>query len=252
MTRSAELRFYSELNDFLSPDLRRRPVRYEFSGTPAVKDAIEALGIPHPEVDLIVTGGESVGFDHRLSPGERIADLCAAPGGKTVYISEQMENTGRLLAADPSPARLNKLQETITRCGVANALVRRVDLLKKDPGRGEGLWDGILLDVPCSNTGVRRRRVDARWRIGYDDIIRLANQGLSLLAAAAGRLRAGGRIVYSTCSLEPEENEEAVKKFLQLRPDYSLEEEESGLPREEGGDGYYAARLRKAGLKPTG
>jgi uncharacterized protein len=73
MTRSAELRFYSELNDFLSPDLRRRPVRYEFSGTPAVKDAIEALGIPHPEVDLIVTGGESVGFDHRLSPGERIA-----------------------------------------------------------------------------------------------------------------------------------------------------------------------------------
>jgi 16S rRNA (cytosine967-C5)-methyltransferase len=185
-------------------------------------------------------------------PGERIADLCAAPGGKTVYISEQMENTGRLLAADPSPARLNKLQETITRCGVANALVRRVDLLKKDPGRGEGLWDGILLDVPCSNTGVLRRRVDARWRIGYDDIIRLANQGLSLLAAAAGRLRAGGRIVYSTCSLEPEENEEAVKKFLQLRPDYSLEEEESGLPREEGGDGYYAARLRKAGLKPTG
>ena len=73
MNRFAEIRFYADLNDFLAPGLRRRPVRYDFSGNPAVKDAIEALGVPHPEVDLIVTGGESVGFDHRLSPGERIA-----------------------------------------------------------------------------------------------------------------------------------------------------------------------------------
>ncbi len=182
-------------------------------------------------------------------PGERIADFCAAPGGKTAYIAEQMENTGRLLAADPAPARLEKLEETVARCGIANARIRRIDLLKEAPGRGDGCWDGILLDVPCSNTGVLRRRVDARWRIGYDDILRLAGQGLALLAAAAGRLRPGGRIVYSTCSLEPEENEETVRKFLELRPDCSLEEEESGLPREGGGDGYYAARLRREGRR---
>ncbi len=181
------------------------------------------------------------------APGERIADLCAAPGGKTVYISEKMEKTGRLLAADPSGFRLKKLRENLERSGAGPVLVRRIDLLKIRPGRSGGAWDGILLDVPCSNTGVLRRRVDARWRIGYDDLLRLARQGISLLDAAAGRVRAGGRIVYSTCSLEPEENGEAVRKFLQGRGDFSLEEEESGLPREEGGDGYYAARLRKTG-----
>jgi 16S rRNA (cytosine967-C5)-methyltransferase len=180
-------------------------------------------------------------------PGERIADLCAAPGGKTVYISEKMEKTGRLLAADPSGFRLKKLRENLERSGAGPVLVRRIDLLKSRPGRSGGTWDGILLDVPCSNTGVLRRRVDARWRIGYDDLLRLARQGVSLLDAAAGRVRTGGRIVYSTCSLEPEENGDAVRKFLQGRGDFSLEEEESGLPREEGGDGYYAARLRKTG-----
>lgn len=179
------------------------------------------------------------------SPGERIADLCAAPGGKTAYIAEKMKNTGRLLSADPAPARLKKLRETVARCGAANALVRRIDLLKRKPGRGGGRWDGILLDVPCSNTGVLRRRVDARWRIGYDDVLRLARQGTALLAAAGDLIRPGGRIVYSTCSLEPEENEEAVRKFLLQRADFFLEEEESGLPKEEGGDGYYAARLRR-------
>jgi len=178
-------------------------------------------------------------------PGERIADFCAAPGGKTALIAEKMNNTGRILAADSSQARLVKLRETVSRCGIANAVVRRVDLLENPPGRGGGRWDGILLDVPCSNTGVLRRRVDARWRIGYDDILRLAGRGADLLAAAGGRVRPGGRIVYSTCSLEPEENGEVVRRFLQARTDYALEAEESGIPREDGGDGYYAARLRR-------
>ncbi len=87
MARVSEFRFYGSLNDFLPPDRRQRPVGYDFSGTPAVKDAIEALGVPHPEVDLIIAGGRSVGFDHRLSPGERIAvypSFCALEleGGK--------------------------------------------------------------------------------------------------------------------------------------------------------------------------
>lgn len=180
-------------------------------------------------------------------PGERIADFCAAPGGKTIYIAGKMKNSGRLLAADPAPERLKKLQETVARCGAESVTIRRIDLLKEPPGRGGGAWDGILLDVPCSNTGVLRRRVDARWRIGYNDVVRLAGRGLALLESAAGRLRPGGRIVYSTCSLEPEENEETVRKFLEARPDYSLEEEESGRPRGSGGDGYYAARLRREG-----
>ncbi len=179
------------------------------------------------------------------APGERIADFCAAPGGKTAYIAQKMEDRGRLLASDPAPARLKKLRETVKRCGAGGVIIRRIDLLRARKTGGTGSWDGVLLDIPCSNTGVLRRRVDARWRIGYDDLLRLAEQGRALLEAAAGRIRPGGRIVYSTCSLEPEENGEVVKKFIRQRPDYSLEAEESGLPGERGGDGYYAARLRK-------
>ncbi len=179
------------------------------------------------------------------APGERIADLCAAPGGKSVYLAEKMADTGRLLAADSSGFRLEKLRQTVSRAGAGSVHIRRIDLLGIKPGRGGGTWDGILLDVPCSNTGVLRRRVDARWRIGADDILRLAKQGTALLSAAAGRVRPGGRLVYSTCSLEPEENGEAVRKFLAGRPDYTLEREESGRPEEAGGDGYYAALLRR-------
>lgn len=178
-------------------------------------------------------------------PGEKIADLCAAPGGKAVYIAQKMNNIGCLLAADSNPARLEKLDGNLQRLGVSNAGIERINLLRGEmPGRDER-WDGILLDVPCSNTGVLRRRVDARWRIKPADITRLAKQGRELLNAAAKLIRPGGRIVYSTCSIEPEENQEVIQNFLRMRNDYTLVKEESALPREMGGDGYYAALLQK-------
>ncbi len=178
------------------------------------------------------------------APGEEIADLCAAPGGKTAYIAQMMENTGHILAADVNPDRIAKLRETIERLGVKNTAIRKFSVLEKKV-ETPGKWDGILLDVPCSNTGVLRRRVDARWRIGPSDITRLAEQGEKLLRAAAERLRPGGRIVYSTCSLEPEENGEVVKAFLRGNAHFSLEKEDFSLPQENGGDGFYAALLRR-------
>ena len=179
-------------------------------------------------------------------PGERIADLCAAPGGKAVYIAQKMNNTGSLLASDNNPARLRKLTENIRRLGVSNAMVERINLLRGDrPGQDEG-WDGILLDIPCSNTGVLRRRVDARWRIAPADITRLAKQGRELFEAAAKLIRPGGRIVYSTCSLEPEENGGAVRHFIESHSDFNLVKEELSHPREKEGDGYYCALIKHA------
>ena len=180
-------------------------------------------------------------------PGEKIADLCAAPGGKAVYLAQKMNNAGCLLAADNNPARLRKLTQNLQRSGVSNAEVERINILRGETPDRDERWDGILLDVPCSNTGVLRRRVDARWRISPDDITRLAEQGRELLKAAANLILPGGRIVYSTCSIEPEENQEVIRNFLRMRADYTLVKEESSLPRETGGDGYYAALLRKTG-----
>jgi len=176
-------------------------------------------------------------------PEERIADFCAAPGGKAVYIAQRMNNTGALLAADNNPVRLEKLDQNLRRLGVSNASIKRLNLLREENVMGNTEWDGILLDVPCSNTGVLRRRVDARWRIKADDITRLAKQGRELLAAAAHLIRPGGRIVYSTCSLEPEENREAVRLFLEGNTAFKLIKEELSPPKEYQGDGYYCALI---------
>jgi 16S rRNA (cytosine967-C5)-methyltransferase len=178
-------------------------------------------------------------------PGERIADLCAAPGGKAIYIAEKMNNTGCLLASDNNPARLRRLTENIRRLGVSNAAVERINLLRGETPRPDERWDGILLDVPCSNTGVLRRRVDARWRIDPADITRLAKQGRELLDAAGDLIRPGGRIVYSTCSLEPEENGEVVRQFIESHPGFKLVKEEFSQPREDQGDGYYCALIEQ-------
>ena len=117
-------------------------------------------------------------------------------------------------------------------------------------GRGEGgqsdnkLFDRILVDAPCSNTGVMRRRVDLRWRITAEEISRLQKTQLELLNQAATKLKPGGVIVYSTCSLEPEENSEVVKLFLTAQPNFQLETERQLLPFTDNVDGAYVAKLK--------
>lgn len=178
-------------------------------------------------------------------PGETVADFCAAPGGKASCIAEKMRNRGLLLAADADGERLNLLRENFSRLGITNARVEKIDLLKEENQLTNFWADRILLDVPCSNTGVLRRRVDARWRIRKKDITRLGEQGLELLRRGARYLRPGGRIVYSTCSLETEENERVVERFLAVHPEYTLMEEKFNFPEEKGGDGFYAAVLKR-------
>ena len=186
--------------------------------------------------------------------GENILDACAAPGGKTTFLAQLMNNAGKITASDSEPKRLKLVKDNCLRLGVSIADCRlpiadsipaagsAADNRKSEIGNRQ--YDRILIDAPCSNTGVMRRRVDLRWRISPEEISRLQKTQLDLLKQAVSKLKPGGVIVYSTCSLEPEENSETVKQFLAAHPGFKLETERQLLPFADGVDGAYVARLK--------
>jgi 16S rRNA (cytosine967-C5)-methyltransferase len=171
-------------------------------------------------------------------PGETILDLCAAPGGKATFIAQQMNNEGKIIAHDSFADRLKLIRENCTRLGVTCTTATAT--FNFEPST----FDRILVDAPCSNTGVMRRRVDLRWLIQPTEIERLRATQLILLKQAATVLKPDGVIVYSTCSLEPEENSEVVKEFLAANPNFKLETERQLLPFADNVDGAYVARLK--------
>ena len=194
-------------------------------------------------------------------PGETILDLCAAPGGKTTFIAQLMNNDGRIVACDLAEERLKLVRENCTRLGSTCVEVRIVEGAGEDPAssvqrpasraRGPALdadapgFNRVLVDAPCSNTGVLRRRVDLRWRIQPGEINRLRATQLSLLRRGAALLKPGGVLVYSTCSLEPEENGGVVSQFLSEGAGFELERQRELLPFADGVDGAFVARLSK-------
>ena len=158
-------------------------------------------------------------------------------GGKdNGLIAQSMENSGRVAACDTQPERLDLLRENCARLGVTC-----VEYGKTGP------FDRILVDAPCSNTGVLRRRVDLRWRVKPGEIEELARTQQALLSEAAAQLKPGGTLVYSTCSLEPEENESVTEEFLDGHPDFKLESQRQLLPMVDGVDGAFVARMTKSG-----
>ena len=182
-----------------------------------------------------------------LRPGLRLLDACAAPGGKTFACAEQMENKGLILAVDRHADRLAQLKENSQRMGFACVQITQADATTK-AGLGNvaaqrGLFDRILLDVPCSNTGVLRRRPDARWRFNEKRLLKLVGVQARMLNACSKLLAPGGSLVYSTCSLEPEENAGQVERWIAQNPAFRIDAQTSSLPPDSGMDGAYAARL---------
>ncbi|MDR3459456.1 MAG: 16S rRNA (cytosine(967)-C(5))-methyltransferase RsmB [Verrucomicrobiae bacterium] len=173
-------------------------------------------------------------------PGEMILDLCAAPGGKTTFLAQQMNNEGRIVACDLDTLRLKLVKDNCARLGVTNVETAVKENFSLQPAS----FNRILIDAPCSNTGVMRRRVDLRWRIQSTEIERLRATQLNLLNQAAPALQPGGVLVYSTCSLEAEENSEVVKQFLVANQNFKLESERQLLPFDDGVDGAYVAKLK--------
>ncbi len=176
-------------------------------------------------------------------PGSRVLDLCAAPGGKTTHLGELMHNRGQIVACDVDDERLRTLTDLCQRLGVTVVEPRRLRPERnEDPPAGP--FDAALVDVPCSNTGVLGRRPEARWRLRPDDFRRLVPLQTKLLIQAAERVRPGGAVVYSTCSVEPEENGQVVRAVLRGLADLELEAEEEQVPGRPA-DGGYWARLRR-------
>ena len=179
-------------------------------------------------------------------PGERVLDLCAAPGGKTAVLAE----TGAdVVACDVDETRLARLRSTLERLGLAARvevrLVSRADALEL------GRFDAVLVDAPCSNSGVLAGRPEARWRFERSELGLLENLQAGLLARASAAVAPAGRLVYSTCSLEPEEDGRQVRSFLASHPEFTLAHELFALPAARGSagpiDGGYAALLCRAG-----
>lgn len=176
-------------------------------------------------------------------PGERVLDLCAAPGTKTTHLAELMKGEGSIVATDVDLGRLRKIEENADRLGFSSMiqpLVIREDLSELP----EGPFDAILIDVPCSNTGVLGKRPEVRSRITPEDIDELVATQKKLLDAAASLIAPGGRIVYSTCSVEPEENSGVVTQFLQKSTDFELIETQEFIPGDPT-DGGYQVLLRR-------
>jgi 16S rRNA (cytosine967-C5)-methyltransferase len=172
-------------------------------------------------------------------PGWRLLDLCAAPGGKTTHLAELMEDRGEIIACDVSPERLRTIQTLSERLGLSS--IRVHDARESLP---EGPFDAALVDVPCTNTGVLGRRPEVRWRLRPDSFDRFIPLQTKLLLQAAERVRPGGAIVYSTCSIEPGENDELIRCVLDRVQWLTMECQSQAIPGSPA-DGGYWARLRR-------
>ena len=185
-----------------------------------------------------------------VKPGLRVLDACAAPGGKTVQLAWRMSPQGEggaLVAVDLYEDRLAILRENLTRTRHADVIVEQGSLADgADAIRAvHGLFDRILLDVPCSNTGVLRRRPDARWRWTTKRMRKLCEVQATFLESALTLLAPGGRIVYSTCSLEPEENRKQIAAFRKAHPEIACMGVEERIPTRSQTDGAFACALER-------
>lgn len=185
--------------------------------------------------------------------GARVADLCAAPGGKAVELAR---TASEVIAADASESRLTRLESTIARLRLEH--VSPVVTDAREAGT-LGHFDAVLVDAPCTGTGTFRRHPDARWRLRTSDLAVMAATQRAVLRGAAEAVAPGGLLIYSTCSLEPEENDAQVEAFLADHPGWTLEPPPEGtvpattldagrlrvLPQRHGTDGSFAARLRR-------
>jgi 16S rRNA (cytosine967-C5)-methyltransferase len=173
-----------------------------------------------------------------LTPGSLVLDLCAAPGGKSCHLAELMQNQGDVIAVDVAPQRLERIVHNASRLGLT--AVQAVLCAEDGHDLPRGPFDFVLADVPCSNTGVIGRRLEVPKYLTLSDIQELSRLQLELLHRAADRVRPGGRVLYSTCSIEAEEDEQIVRKFLGQRPTFRLIEEELLLPGSPADGGYQA------------
>jgi 16S rRNA (cytosine967-C5)-methyltransferase len=243
--------------------LKPVPTTYSEEGI-VLRDPPPASELPFMKEGLYIIQDEASQLVASIldpKPGERVLDACAAPGGKTTHIAQRMENRGEICALDLSKPKLALITESCRRLGIRIVKTIRGNAAKPLP-ISQGLkYDRILADVPCSGFGTLRRNPDLKWRRGEKDIKRLSELQLSILSNTSAYLRKGGVLVYSTCTVFREENEDVVEKFLEGHPEFELDQMDKFLlekfqsfiqngyfktfpPRDEM-DGFFVARMIK-------
>ena len=229
---------------------------FDTAGEQTLKDVLS-------REDIYVQDESAMLVSYLLSPADAqcVVDLCAAPGGKTTHLAHLMGNAGKLIALDVSAKKIALLEKNCRRVGARNVETQVLDATKADLGFIKTA-DAVLIDAPCSGFGTLRRHPDIRWNKTFKQVRALSEIQYSLLRNAAQHIKPGGILVYSTCSVEPMENEEVVQRFLTNFPMYTVENARNFLPNapsdvitpqgfvqtfphEHGVDGAFAARLRK-------
>lgn len=205
----------------LSSDENVETEATRYAPTGLVVTAGNPLRVP-PDGSFVVQDEASqlVSLIVGAQPGERILDLCASPGGKTTAMAVDMGDTGLIVACDVRPRRMLLLKETVELSGAAHVTLAHV--ARDGPLPFATGFDRVLVDAPCSGLGTVRRDPDIRWRRAEADLAALAAAQLTLLSRAAEAVKAGGRLVYATCSSEPEENDAVVDAFLAAHPAFAL------------------------------
>jgi len=209
-------------------------------------------------------GSQLVGYLVAPKRSEMVVDFCAGAGGKTLHLGALMRSQGRLYAFDTNERRLANLKPRLARSGLSNVHPQRLGSERDTKiKRLAGKIDRVLVDAPCTGFGTLRRNPDLKWRQPESSLAELAEKQRAILAAAATLVKPGGRLVYATCSVLPDENEAVVAAFLAARPDFiagdaAAELARAGialdtgpaltlLPHRHGCDGFYAAILERTG-----
>lgn len=177
-------------------------------------------------------------------PGERVVDGCAGAGGKTLHLAALMGNKGRIVALDVQEKKLSALRERSARAGASIIEVKLIDSTKVIK-RLEDSAARVLLDVPCSGLGVLRRNPDAKYRLTMDEVDRLRGLQQEILSSYSRMCMPGGRLVYSTCSIMPSENERQIEKFIKSRAGWKLLSQETLWPTAGGPDGFFIAVMER-------
>ncbi len=183
-----------------------------------------------------------------VAPGQRVVDACAGAGGKTLHLASLMQNKGQLIAMDIYESKLKKLKKRARRNGVHNMETRLIEnskVIKKLHSKA----DRVLLDAPCSGLGVLRRNPDSKWKLQPEFLSRIKGVQQEILTNYSKMVKPGGKLVYATCSILPEENTEQVKQFLQSDEgkDFSFVKEQNIFASQSGFDGFYMAQLERKG-----
>lgn len=200
-----------------------RPTRWAPEGLVADRAGTPAAWGAFAAGECVVQDEASMLVAHLLEPvaGETVADVCAAPGTKATHLAQLTGDRGRILAFDPHPARLARAREVARRLGISSIEPLDGSVETLAPGWRQAC-DAVLVDAPCTNLGVLRRNPEVKWRRRPEDLAAAAARQAAILEASATMVRPGGRLVYATCSLEPEENDAIARDFLARHPDFTV------------------------------